>query len=157
MNKFMILCDTRQQRDKHITDYFNKNLITWVRTGLPSADYMAVRYDNGFIKDYSILIDTKKDVEEIAHNLCKTTEHERIKAEIQRAKDLGCKQFYFLICDSKIKTADDLNNWSSKRTKVKGTTLYKIMKTMKEKYNISFLFTSKQMAGELIFKLLSKE
>lgn len=155
MKDILILADTRQQKDSHITNYFDKNLIPWVRTGLPSADYMTVRYNNGFIKDYSILIDTKKDVEEIAHNLCNTTEHERIKREISKAKELGCKKFIFLICDNKIKNANDLVNWSSTKTKVKGETLLKIMKTMKERYEVNFMFTSKKNAGKVIIELLN--
>lgn len=155
MNDLLILCDTRQQKDKYITNYFDKQNISWLRTTLPSADYMALKYENGFIKDYSILIDTKKDVEEIAHNLCNTTEHERVKREISKAKELGCKKFIFLICDNKIKNANDLINWSSTKTKVKGEILLKIMKTMKERYEVNFMFTSKKNAGKVIISLLS--
>ena len=151
----MILADTRQQRDKHITDYFDKNSITWVRTGLPSADYMAVRYNDGFIKDYSVLIDTKKNLEEVSHNLCNTTEHERVKREIEKAKELGCKKFVFLICDNKIQKVSDILNWSSNRTKVKGVTLAKVMQTMASKYQVHFIFTTKQQAGAKIIELLS--
>lgn len=153
----LILADTRQQKDSHITKYFDKNNIQWIRTGLPSADYMALRYKDGFIKDYSVIIDTKKDVEEIAHNLCNTTEHERIKREIAKAKELGCKDFVFLICDNKIKTIDDLKQWTSKRTKVKGSTLLKIMATMSKRYGIRFIFTSKQNAGKKIIDILQKK
>ncbi len=103
MNNILILADTRQQKDKHITSYFDSKLIPWIRTGLPSGDYMAVRYDGGFIKDYSVIIDTKKDLEEVVGNLCNTSEHERVKREIAKAKELGCKDFIFLICDGKIK------------------------------------------------------
>lgn len=154
MNNILILADSRQQKDSYITKYFDENNIQWIRTCLPSADYMALWYNNGFIKDYSVLIDTKKDVEEIVGNLCHTTEHERIKKEIEKAKELGCKKFIFLICDNKIKTIDDLKNWTSKRTKVKGTTLLKIMSTMSQKYGIKFIFTSKQKAGAKIIDLL---
>lgn len=153
----LILADTRQQKDNYITNYFDKNNIQWLRTTLPSADYMALRYNNSFIKDYSILVDTKKDVEEIVGNLCHTTEHERIKREIEKARELGCEQFIFLICDNKIKTIDDLRNWSSKRTKVKGETLLKIMRTMSERYNVRFIFTSKQNAGAKIIELLQNK
>lgn len=157
MSDFIVLADTRQQKDSYITNYFDENNIQWIRTTLPSADYMALRYNNSFIKDYSILIDTKKDIEEIVGNLCRTTEHERIKREIEKARKLGCKQFIFLICDNKIKTIDDLKKWSSKRTKVTGLTLLKIMKTMSERYEVRFIFTSKQKAGEMIIKLLNNQ
>ena len=152
----MILCDTRQKSDKHITDYFDKNSIPWIRTGLPSADYMAIRYDDGFVKDYSVLIDTKKDMEEIAHNLCNTLEHERVKREISKGKELGCNDFIFLICDDKITKLSDITNWRSDKTKVKGCTLAKIMQTMASRYGVRFILTSKKQAGAKIVELLQK-
>ena len=157
MNNFIILRDTRQQKEEHIIKKFDKQGILHIRTGLPSADYMAVRYDNekGFYLDYSILIDTKKDIEEIASNLCNSENHHRILKEIQKGKDLGAKQFIFLINGGKVKTIEDLQNWSSKRTKIKGSVLLKIFKTMSKKYNVRFMIVPKSKIGETIIKLLS--
>lgn len=157
MKDILILADTRNQKDKYITNYFNKNSIPWIRTGLPSADFMAVRYNNGFVKDYSVLIDTKKDMLELAGNLCNTSEHERIKREIAKARELGCERFIFLICDDKIQKVSDITNWTSKHTKVKGVTLAKIMQTMASKYGVSFIFTSKSHAGAKIIELLQNK
>ena len=156
MNNFIILRDTRQQKEEHIIKEFDKQGILHIRTGLPSADYMAVRYDKekGFYLDYSILIDTKKDIEEIASNLCNSQNHQRILREIQKGKDLGAKQFVFLINGGKIKTIEDLQNWSSPHTKVKGSTLLKIMSTMKDKYHVRFIIVPKKNMGEMIIKLL---
>ena len=151
---FLILTDTRQQKENHILKEFDKQGIVHIRTGLPSADYMAIRFDNGVRLDYSTLIDTKKDLEEISSNLCNTQNHERIKREIARAKELGCKNFIFLIANDKIKTINDLYNWSSKRTKVNGKVLAKIMQTMSTKYNIKFIICPKKEMGKKIIKLL---
>lgn len=129
----------------------------WIRTGLPSGDYMLVKCGYKEVaRDYTTLIDTKKDVEEIAGNLCNDLEHKRILRELAKAKELGCKEFIFLICDSKIKSVSDLKAWSSKRTKVKGATLFKIMSTMHKKYGIRFIFTNKKNAGKTIINLLTK-
>ena len=157
MNNFIILTDTRQKSEEHIIKEFDKQNILHIRTGLPSADYMVVRYDNekGFYLDYSILIDTKKDIEEIASNLCNSQNHQRILREIQKGKDLGAKQFIFLINGGKVKTIEDLQNWSSKRTKIKGSVLLKIFKTMSKKYNVRFMIVPKNKMGETIIKLLS--
>lgn len=156
MNNIIILTDTRQKSEEHIIKEFDKQGILHIRTGLPSADYMAVRYDNekGFYLDYSILIDTKKDIEEIASNLCNSQNHQRILREIQKGKDLGAKQFVFLINGGKIKTIEDLQNWTSKRTKVKGEVLLKIFKTMSQKYGVKFMIVPKNKMGETIIKLL---
>ena len=159
MNKFIILTDTRQQKESHIIKEFDKQGILHIRTGLPSADYMAIRYneEKGFYLDYSILVDTKKDIEEIASNLCNSQNHQRILREIQKGKDLGAKQFIFLINGGKVKSIEDLQNWTSKRTKVKGSVLLKIFQTMRQKYNIRFVICSKDKMGETIIKLLSND
>lgn len=157
-NSFVILTDTRQQKENHILKEFDKQGILHIRTGLPSADYMALRYDNerGFYLDYSTLIDTKKDLEEIAGNLCNAASHERIKREIFKGQELGAKEFIFLINSGKVKTLEDLQNWSSKRTRVKGTTLLKIFKTMKERYNVRFILVPKKDMGAKVIELLER-
>lgn len=156
MKKYIILTDTRQQKEEHILKEFDKQGIIHIRTGLPSADYMALRYDEkqGFYLDYSILIDTKKDIEEIAGNLCNTSSHNRVKKEIFKGQELGAKQFIFLINGGKVKTIQDLENWTSKRTRVKGSTLLKVFKTMKERYGVRFIIVPKKDMGKKIIELL---
>lgn len=156
MKDFIILTDTRQQKEKHILKEFDKQKILHIRTNLESADYMAVRYDNkkGFYKDYSILIDTKKDLLEICGNLCHTSEHERVKREIEKAKQLGCKKFIFLIAEDKIKTSEDIKHWKSKFTRVKGNVLLKIMTTMAKKYGVKFIICPKKNIGKKIIEIL---
>lgn len=156
MKNFVILTDTRQQKEEHILKEFDKQGVLHIRTTLASADYMALRYNDGFKLDYSVLIDTKKDLEEISGNLCNTTNHERIKKEIERAKELGCKHFIFLIGDNKIKTIEDLQNWTSKRTRVKGSTLLKIFNTMQERYKIKFIIVPKKDMGKYIIRILER-
>lgn len=154
---FMILTDTRQQKEKHIIKVFDKNKILHVQTKLDSADYMAIRYDNGFYKDYSILIDTKKDLLEMCGNLARSTEHARIIREIELGRSLGCQDFIFLIGEDNIHTIDDIKKWSNKHTKVSGATLFKIMTTFKEHHNVRFMIVPKQKMGEVIINLLSKK
>lgn len=156
MNNFIILRDTRQQKENHIIKEFDNQNILHIQTKLESADYMVVRYDKekGFYKDYSILIDTKKDLLELCGNLCHSAEHQRILREIELGKQLGAKEFIFLIGDSKIKTLEDIKKWSSPHTKVRGETLLKIMTTMKQKYGVRFIICEKKKIGQMIINLL---
>ena len=157
MRNFIILTDTRQKSENHIIKEFDKQGILHIRTGLPSADYMAVRYDDekGFYLDYSVLIDTKKDIEEIVGNLCNSNNHQRIKNEIAKGQELGAKEFIFLINGGKVKTIEDLQNWTSKKTRIKGETLLKIITTMKHKYGVRFIIVPKKDMGKTIIDLLN--
>ena len=159
MNSFGVLTDSRQKKEEHILKEFDKQGILHIQTKLDSADYMALRYDEekGFYKDYSILIDTKKDMLEICGNLTRTSEHNRLVNEVNLGHELGAKEFIFLIGEKNIKTIDDIKNWSNKHTKVSGTTLLKILKKFKEHHDCKFIFVSKKDMGKRIIELLQKK
>jgi ERCC4-type nuclease len=146
----LIIVDTREKGNKKILEYFDKVGQNYIISKLDSGDYVK-------FKDYSTIIDKKDGLLELAGNLCKSTEHERIKREIQRAKELGCQDFIFLIQDSKIKTIEDIKNWSSPHTKVKGEILLKIMATMKKRYGVRFIIVPRAKMGAKIIELLKKE
>ena len=147
MNNIIIEVDTRNKKDDFVTKYFDKNKIKWIRNKLYTGDIK-------LLNSTDVIIDLKANLEEMAHNLCNTQEHLRIKKEIDKAKEIQCKQFIFLIKEDSIKTLEDLNNWTSKRTKVKGSTLIKIFKTMKERYGVRFIIVPRKDMGEKIIELL---
>jgi hypothetical protein len=153
------LTDSRQQKEKHILKEFDKQGILHIRTGLPSADYMALRYDDkqGFYLDYSVLVDSKKDLLEMSGNLCNSSQHDRLKREIKKGFELGAKEFIFLIGSKDITSVEDIKNWSSLHTKVKGSTLLKIMVTMSKKYGVKFIICKRRDMGKKIIELLNKK
>lgn len=144
----LIIVDTREKGHKKILEYFDKVGQDYIISKLDAGDYM-------IHKKPTTIIDKKDGLLELAGNLCHATEHERIKREIAKAKDLGCKNFIFLIQDSKIKSIQDIMNWSSPHTKVKGATLLKIMATMTKKYNVKFIIVPKKDMGAKIIELLN--
>ena len=144
----IIEMDTRNQKDNYVTDYLDSQGVKWIRNKLYSGDVKSVN-------STKVIIDLKKDLLELCGNLASLKEHERVKREIARAREIGCERFIFLIKEQKIKKIDEVANWSSSRTKVKGETLMKIMKTMSERYDVEFIFTTKETAGEKILKLLN--
>ncbi len=143
----LIIVDTREKGHQSILKYFDKVGQDYIISKLDFGDYML--YNN-----YDVVIDRKNNLLELAGNLCHTLEHERINREIKRAKDEGVKDFIFLISESKIKTIDDIKNWSSPHTKVKGSTLLKIMSTMAKRYKIRFIICARKDMGKKIIELL---
>lgn len=139
--------DTRDKKDNYVTDYMDSHGIKYIRTKLYSGDVK-------LLNSTRVLIDLKKDLLEMCGNLTSVKEHERVKREIARAREIGCERFIFLIKEKKIKTIEEVANWSSTRTKVKGETLMKIMNTMSERYGVEFIFTTKEKAGEKVIELL---
>lgn len=146
----LIEMDTRNQKDEYVTNYLDNQGIKWIRNKLYAGDIK-------LLNSTKVIIDIKKDLLEMCGNLTSLKEHQRIKKEIERAKEIGCERFIFLIKEPKIKSIEEVINWSSKRTKVKGETLMKIMKTMNERYNVEFMFTTQENAGKRIIELLTEK
>lgn len=145
----IIIVDTREKGHKSIIKYFEDNKIDYITSKLDYGDYK-------LYKNNSVVIDRKDNLLELSGNLCHTLEHQRINREIARAKEDGCQEFIFLIAESKIKSVEDIKNWSSPHTKVKGETLLKIMITMKNKYGVRFIICPRREMGKKILELLSK-
>lgn len=143
----IIIVDTREKGNKKILEYFNKIGQDYIISKLDSGDYM-------LYKNYNTIIDKKDGLLELSGNLCNVNEHKRINREIGRAKELGCNNFIFLIQDNKIKTVEDIKNWSSPHTKVRGQILLKIMQTMVRKYGVRFIIVPKKDMGQKIIDLL---
>ena len=150
MSDKIYIVDSREKGHKSILKYFDEHNIDYITSKLEYGDYM-------IYKDNSVVIDRKNNLLELAHNLCGTLEHDRIRREISRAKEDNCKDFIFLISESKIKSLDDIKKWSSPHTRVRGSTLLKIMQTMKEKYGVRFIFCEKSKMGERIIELLNSD
>ena len=148
MTNNLIICDTREKGNKKILEYFDSVGQDYIISKLDAGDYV-------LFKCFNTIIDKKDGLLELSHNLCNSLEHARINREIERAKELGCTNFVFLIQDNKIKSVEDIKNWSSPHTKVKGETLLKIMNTMKERYGVRFIIVPKKNMGEMIIKLLT--
>lgn len=144
----LIIVDTREKGHKKILEYFDKVGQDYIISKLDAGDYM-------LFKRFKTIIDKKDGLLELSSNLCNSSNHERIKREIERAKNLGCENFIFLIQDSKIKTLEDIKNWRSPYTKVKGETLLKIMSTMAKKYDVKFIIVPKKDIGAKIIELLN--
>ena len=142
--------DTRNQKDSYVTDYFDKHNIKWIRNKLYSGDVK-------LLNDTRVIIDLKANLEEIAHNLCNTQEHLRIHKEIDRAREIQCEEFIFLIKEDKIKSIEDLQNWTSNKTKVTGKVLCKVMVTMSKKYGVRFMIVPKKEMGAKIIELLGDD
>ena len=150
----IILEDSRQKIDKnkHIKTQLEKLGYEIVRSKLLVGDY-------SYPTDQSICIDTKFGLQEVASNL--TQDHERFKNECIRARECGI-QLVVLVQESGIKILSDVCGWYNWRRKknpkaVSGKQLYKIMATMCERYNVSWVFCNRQNVGKTIIRLLNGE
>ena len=146
----VIQIDTREQKYDHVLKYFDSQGIKSVRSKCVVGDYVN-------LENPMVVIDRKKDLQEVAGNV--TQQHERFVRELELAKELGYKMI-ILVEEPYVTTLANVCSWYNWRRKknpraINGKTLYKIMKTMQDKYGIEWQFTTKAKCGERIVELLS--
>lgn len=149
----MIIEDTRQQAGKHNIKhaYFDENDVGVVRCKLPFGDYAPVP---------PVSIDTKKDMEEIAGNIC-GSEHKRFIRECKAAKAAGCKLIILVENTLGITDLSQVHTWLNPRSCysskcVQGPRLQKAMETISERYGVTFWFCSPEDSAEIIVRTLKE-
>lgn len=143
--------DTRQQAGKHDLkhDWFSGHGVELVRSKLPFGDYALVP---------SVAVDTKKDMEEIAANIC-GKEHTRFINECKAAKAAGCTLVILVENTVGIRELSQVHTWVNPRAIyskncVQGSRLQKAMETISERYGVRFLFCQPEESAERIIAIL---
>lgn len=142
----MIICDTREQKNQNVLEYFRKQSIPYITKKLDTGDYMdSDRMD--------ITIDRKRNLQELCQNLC-TKDDSRFWREIRRAKQSGIKMIILCEHGGKIKSIRDVAEWKSKYTKITGKKLMEEIYRVHIAYGVEFIFCDKRSTGKKIMELL---
>lgn len=142
----MILCDTREQKNKHILDFFEKKKIPFAEHKVNTGDYMNT-------ENMTITVERKRDLQELLNNL-KTSDNSRFWREIRRSKEEGIKMIILCEHGGKIRSIKDVATWKSKYSKVTGRQLMEEMYRAHISYGVEFLFCDKRSTGRRIAELL---
>lgn len=150
-----VIEDSRQQAGKHNLkhEWFEDNAVQLIRCKLPFGDYALPP---------KVAIDTKKDMEEIAGNICgKREEHERFIRECKAARDAGCKLVFLIENDVGITDLSAVHEWINPRVVynpkcVQGSRLQKAMETIQERYGVQFLFCTPEDSARYIAEILKE-
>lgn len=149
----VIIEDTRQQTGKHDIkhNWFVTHGISLVRCKLPWGDYAIAP---------KITIDTKRDMDEIAGNIC-GREHKRFINECKAARDAGCKLIILVENELGISDVSQVHLWENPRSIysvdcIQGARLQKAMITIQERYDVTFLFCSPEESAQKITELLDE-
>lgn len=159
--------DTREHAKEweRIKGQFDALGVQYFRSKMYVGDYQSL--DNP-----RLVIDRKKDLQEICGNVCQ--QHERFKAELLRAKEQGIKLVILCEHGAEIKSLEDVYFWQNprkyqirwktvngKRVKdvisakaVDGDQLYKSLCTIRDRYNVDFVFCQKEETGQKIIEIL---
>ena len=154
MSKYLLI-DTREKTKAiaTITKQFNEAGIRCERTKLLFGDYMDWNRPH-------IVVDRKQSIGELAMNC--TRDHERFKAELERAKAVGA-ELVILVEQNRYKDRDkwirvegieDIMLWSSPHTTIRGEKVYRVLRAWMAKYPIRVEFCDKRVTGKRILEIL---
>ena len=144
MGKFIIQSDSREQKNGEVLEYFDLIQQPYFVSKVYAGDYI------NFSRP-KVAIDLKKDLLELANNLGK--DHARFLREVLRVKNEMRCDLVVLIREP-LQSLEQVKEWSNPRSQVKGETLYKIMRTMTERYGVLWRFCSRENAGQKILSIL---
>lgn len=148
----IIQIDTREKKFElaRIESQIEKRGVKTIHSKLYVGDYQSL--DNP-----RLVIDRKKDLQEICGNVCQ--QHERFQRELMRARDAGIQ--IIILCEHGrgISCMEDIYFWDNPRLKespkaTTGEKLYKTLCTIRDRYGIRFEFCDKRSTGKRIIELL---
>lgn len=154
--------DVNQKPDHHVckNEWWFGNGVNVIRNKLAYGDYILAP---------PIVVDTKRDLYELAYNL--HNDHERFREAAIKARDNESQLVILTENDEGVACLSDLADWIETKAhyakrkaqsggKVKrryvGTQMYKTCKTMTRKYGLRFEFCTPQDAGERVLSILKE-
>ena len=165
-----IQVDTREHKAEweRIQKQFDDMGIKYFRSKMYVGDYQSM--DNP-----RLVIDRKKNLQELCGNVCQ--QHERFKAELIRALQQNIKIVILVEHGEDVKTLEDVWFWENPRKHeirwrmvngkrvrtvqsekaVDGSQLYRSLKTIKDRYNVDFVFCTKEQTGQKIVEILNND
>lgn len=148
LQSMIILIDSREQKNSHITNYFDKKNIPYRTTALKIGDYSFVlpkNSDLGIPKDLyfdsEIVIERKNSLEELSNNL--TAKREQFERELSRFKG---KSFILMIENSRL--SDIFTH--SYNTKILPKAFLASLMSYQFRYGIQTTYVDAGLAGSYI-------
>jgi ERCC4-type nuclease len=150
LNEMVIICDTRENENSHIIDYFKKNNIKYVVRGLKFGDYSFELPELSRIGadakpfEFKIVVERKASLEEISGNLSQN--RERFENEFSRAAACNAKVIVMVESGS----YEDIINHKY-GTDLNPKSFMASIFAFKTRYNLGFEFVPKKLAGLFIY------
>lgn len=158
LKNLVIMVDTREQKNQHIIDYFDKAHVKYERTKLKSGDYSAYIYNTDEVKeilgfdrklyfDDKIVIERKNGVDELVSSI---KDRVRFREEFTRVK--MSKARIKLVVEDKDGYEKSLKG--QYRSEYNNKAFFASLKSFESEYNFDTTFIDKELTGIEIFTSL---
>lgn len=149
MNKISIIYDTREQKPLTFERFLENNNLELIKDTLSCGDYTLGGFDIPCQIDDSIIIERKKDCQELIGNL--GTNWERFKNELEQMSKF--KHKFILVC------GDQNFQWlyDKKYTKLSPAFIFRQLAQIQINYGISIIFLgNRESVEEYIFRIFKR-
>lgn len=145
----ILLEDTRNKEGKHenIKKYCDSKNIEIKRVKLEIGDY---QFPNG-----KIVIDTKRNLDEVATNLMNRNDSSRFWREVRRAHEQGIKLVILVESGRTVKNINEVVRWKSKYSTVTGRRLIDEMIRTEMAYSVRWCFCDRRSTAKRIIEILN--
>lgn len=141
-----IICDTREQVNANVTEYFVSHKIPHESRKLDVGDYSATIGGNTTM-EYDVVCERKANIDELCSNM--TADRDRFEREFLRAKAYGVK--VYLIIENCSWSDILLHNY---RSKLSPKSLMATLLSWQVRFNVSVIFCKPQETGQIIYYTL---
>lgn len=149
VDNMVIVVDTREKKNSHITDYFKLNKIRYISSKLDTGDYSIILPDHLDLGlNYKFLVERKNSLDEIAGNFTKN--RDRFAREFKR---LDNQKMHIVIEQATWKKLLK----GTYRSKITPKSFTGSLITYCIRYNCPVWFTQTENSGEVIYNLLRYE
>ena len=156
MTEKAIQVDTRQKLGKHDEKHggLERMGYTLLRSKLAFGDYAKLP---------PIVVDSKADIYELAMDI--DQEHERFRAELVGARDLGVRMVVLVENEDGVRDLDGLRKWREpeasfrkRRAKMRyyGSRIAAACETMRERYGVEFAVCAPEDAADFVLDILGR-
>ena len=142
----MYIFDTREKKNLHIKNFFDRHGIPYRVEALSVGDYMV---DGGHVS-----VDRKQNLDELASNLLVRGDKGRFWREVRRAREQRIKLVVLCEHGGQIRSLKDVERWHSKYTRIDGKAVQREIYRVSVSYGVVFLFCDKRATPRRIIELL---
>lgn len=157
LRNLTIVCDTNEQENSHIIDWFKKKKKSYIEEKVSYGDYTARIDSNEETKPLGvnrhwyfsndIAIERKANIDELVGNFC---EGERLNDEMMRSNKYGAKMIMF-IEDNEGRRKLSVGDYRSKMTQPSALSRFK---TLEARFDLNISFMDADMMGYEIYQTL---
>jgi len=141
--------DSRERKNDHIKDYFDRHGIEWEVKALSCGDYQLADNPN-------LVIERKMSLEEISRNLLNAKDSSRFWREVRRAHEHGIQLVVLIESGRTVKTINEVVKWKSHYSPVTGRRLIDEMIRCEMAYGVQWAFCDRRSTARRIIEILSE-